>query len=921
MEEEQIKVFADSLWDYLLEKKLKQYLSDSVCYYMASVVEPASDGFITVQRPFDNPVTLPCGANAENLAVGDACAVLVFGDFSNQIVIGNVAELTGKIKITDATETTLNGVLAGNGETVEAIPVDSVPTAGSTNLVTSDGTANAIAAVKGLAQSEVIPSNADLDDYTTPGVYSCGSTTTAATLTNCPSASSPFTLTVTDKMVSGASPKRVIQLFVSGNRIFSRGLLSTGWSAWVDYYTISGGTPTTLSGVLSGNGSTVSVMPVDSVPTAGSQNLVTSDGTADAIAKQTPKPLGGFSTLDVLSTLLDTEVNAMANNRAELVFVTANATIYPFVNTYTYRGQLIRSSAGYANIILSPTGPSARPVYCKRSQAQGWKFEPIATDADIVNPNLVDNWYFIGGGSQQGGNQFPINEQGNTSYTLGTSNTFSVNRWLSTNGTITVASDHINYTSQASLASYKRFIQPTGVTIPSGTTVTISMLAKVNSVGGTVYMRLGNAYASYAAYGLTISAATTDYELFTHTVKTDRDIAASFDILVNNTAESAIDIDIKAVKMELSDSQTLAHQENGVWVLNEIPNYEEQLIRCKTSIAVSGDLYANDSVVFESRLCRENLLDNWLFVGGGSQLGEGIFPINERGLTSYSRAYCIDRWRTVDSSSSGVTIAVQADGVKITHTTTTRNWIIYQNCLVPDPVGKTFTASILVKEVSGTRSRLHIAFLDASGTQLSAPSSSYVTAAGLYQITAVAPANTVKLRVGLYPGSAPTVGDYVLLTAAKVELSDSQTLAHEASGAWVLNALPNYEEQLIRCKSSTADSIDTYASDEVMFQSMLHFERPHWTMTDGKVFKITFPAYYRGIIYTFGSSVAAKSEIMVSSTSGATVSYASVLAGSGMSVAASGATLTLTNTTASTYIYVFIDTFSDVQPTWEEVTT
>ena len=36
-----------------------------------------------------------------------------------------------------------------------------------------------------------------------------------------------------------------------------------------------------------------------------------------------------------------------------------------------------------------------------------------------------------------------------------------------------------------------------------------------------------------------------------------------------------------AIKLELGSQQTLAHQENGNWVLNEIPDYGEQLARCQ----------------------------------------------------------------------------------------------------------------------------------------------------------------------------------------------------------------------------------------------------------------------------------------------------------------------------------------------------
>lgn len=43
-----------------------------------------------------------------------------------------------------------------------------------------------------------------------------------------------------------------------------------------------------------------------------------------------------------------------------------------------------------------------------------------------------------------------------------------------------------------------------------------------------------------------------------------------------------------AAKLELGSQQTLAHQENGVWVLNEIPNYGEQLRRCQRYCFVWG---------------------------------------------------------------------------------------------------------------------------------------------------------------------------------------------------------------------------------------------------------------------------------------------------------------------------------------------
>ena len=57
------------------------------------------------------------------------------------------------------------------------------------------------------------------------------------------------------------------------------------------------------------------------------------------------------------------------------------------------------------------------------------------------------------------------------------------------------------------------------------------------------------------------------------------------ELLANVITDGSTKIDdyisIKAAKLELGSQQTLAHQENGVWVLNEIPDFGEQLARCQ----------------------------------------------------------------------------------------------------------------------------------------------------------------------------------------------------------------------------------------------------------------------------------------------------------------------------------------------------
>ena len=51
---------------------------------------------------------------------------------------------------------------------------------------------------------------------------------------------------------------------------------------------------------------------------------------------------------------------------------------------------------------------------------------------------------------------------------------------------------------------------------------------------------------------------------------------------------------IYAVKLEIGDTQTLAREENGQWVLNDPPpNYALELAKCNMSLADTSDSYGN----------------------------------------------------------------------------------------------------------------------------------------------------------------------------------------------------------------------------------------------------------------------------------------------------------------------------------------
>ena len=78
----------------------------------------------------------------------------------------------------------------------------------------------------------------------------------------------------------------------------------------------------------------------------------------------------------------------------------------------------------------------------------------------------------------------------------------------------------------------------------------------------------------------------------------------------------------------------------------------------------------------------DNLLDNWYFVGGGSQLGDGIFPINQRRQTSYGNGQTFDRWKL----SAGGTVTLTQNGI-------TFNGLLFQKKALDLVVGETYTLS------------------------------------------------------------------------------------------------------------------------------------------------------------------------------------------------------------------------------------
>ena len=172
-----------------------------------------------------------------------------------------------------------------------------------------------------------------------------------------------------------------------------------------------------------------------------------------------------------------------------------------------------------------------------------------------TNPNLLDNWYF--------GN--PVNQRGQTEYTEDT--TYTIDRWwLQYDTTLSVVDGGIKIGGKWDVQQYFEN------TLPNAT-YTLSLLYKDRTGSDPLRLIAGNRTDGDIAQ--TESKDASGILSVTFSTATSNKVYFGFTGSVDNSAT------IIAAKLELGSTQTLAHKENGVWVLNEIPDFGEQLRRCQ----------------------------------------------------------------------------------------------------------------------------------------------------------------------------------------------------------------------------------------------------------------------------------------------------------------------------------------------------
>lgn len=180
-----------------------------------------------------------------------------------------------------------------------------------------------------------------------------------------------------------------------------------------------------------------------------------------------------------------------------------------------------------------------------------------------------------------------------------------MNGWKMYGTSVSIKDSYVNWLSGNS-ASYKRFTGLYVLQPKAGRTYTLSLLARVNEVSGSVTLRPSHINGSQipGAGGLRISAPTDSFELLAYTfTPTSISGPVGVEILVANGTGDYVDIDMVAWKLELGSQQSLAYQgDDGNWYMTAPPDYDLQYALCSMYSPSTGEWVGNQH-------SNQNLLD------------------------------------------------------------------------------------------------------------------------------------------------------------------------------------------------------------------------------------------------------------------------------------------------------------------------
>lgn len=197
--------------------------------------------------------------------------------------------------------------------------------------------------------------------------------------------------------------------------------------------------------------------------------------------------------------------------------------------------------------------------------------EALTASGGGVNPNLLDNWYFAN----------PINQRGQTEYTG--NNIYCIDRFICYNLNVSTSNSCLKLSSAEYW--YSRIgqkIEPYLLNALSGKQVTMTALLK-SAKAGQVKISLYDSTDNVSSDTEKIETTTGDVQLVTATFTippsySNHKVEALF---YSDYLKNGQETELYALKLELGSTQTLAHKEGDKWVLNEIPDFGEQLRRCQ----------------------------------------------------------------------------------------------------------------------------------------------------------------------------------------------------------------------------------------------------------------------------------------------------------------------------------------------------
>lgn len=278
-----------------------------------------------------------------------------------------------------------------------------------------------------------------------------------------------------------------------------------------------------------------------------------------------------------------------------------------------------------------------------------------------------------------------------------------------------------------------------------GNVVTIPVAAQVLTVAGDVFAQVdiyGSSNSKLASFAFKIDVAASVYP--------DAQIISSdyYNVLtaaIANAVTAAQNAAASATAAAQSAEEAATSVDGAVKYNASQALSDAQKAQARANINAPAPYTAGDGIAISGSAiatkvqpCNRNLLDNWYFDN----------PVNQRDVsgTISSAGYFLDRWKLVSGS-----VTINTDGITLNGT--------MQQVLETAPVG-TVTASALTQAGVG----------EVVPTYNSETKTVTVTAAGKK------------------------------LVAVKLELGTEQTLAHQnRSGAWVLNEMPDYGEELTKC--------------------------------------------------------------------------------------------------------------------------